>query len=44
MSKFGIARVAWVSGGLVCAAVVLLALAVPAFRNYDASAVISPDA
>jgi MFS family permease len=28
-------RVAWVSGGLICAAAVLLALAVPAFRNYD---------
>jgi MFS family permease len=31
-------RAAWVGGGLACAALVLLALAVPAFRNYDASA------
>jgi MFS family permease len=30
-------RASWVSGGLVCAVVVLFALLVPAFRNYDAS-------
>jgi MFS family permease len=29
-------RASWVGGGLACAAVVLFALLVPAFRNYDA--------
>ncbi|HEX3613506.1 MAG TPA: MFS transporter [Sporichthyaceae bacterium] len=31
-------QAAWVGGGLVCSVVVLAALAVPAFRNYDAAA------
>ncbi|HEY2833063.1 MAG TPA: MFS transporter [Sporichthyaceae bacterium] len=30
-------RASWVGGGLVCAVVVLFALLVPSFRNYDAS-------
>jgi MFS family permease len=36
-------KASWVGGGLACAALVLIALAVPAFRNYDASAAIAPD-
>ncbi|HVE28169.1 MAG TPA: MFS transporter [Sporichthya sp.] len=36
-------QASWVGGGLACAAVVLLALAVPAFRQYNASAVTNPD-
>jgi MFS family permease len=36
-------KASWVGGGLACAALVLFALAVPAFRNYDASATIGPD-
>jgi len=30
------ATASWVGGGLACAALVLLALLVPAFRRYDA--------
>lgn len=29
-------QASWVGGGLLCAALVLLALAVPVFRRYDA--------
>jgi MFS family permease len=36
-AAFG-ATVSWVGGGLVCAALVALALLVPALRNYDAHA------
>jgi hypothetical protein len=36
-AAFG-ATVSWVGGGLVCAALVALALLVPALRNYDARA------
>ena len=36
-------QASWVGGGLACAAVVLLALAVPAFRQYNTSAVTNPD-
>lgn len=35
-------QASWVGGGLLCAALVLLALAVPAFRRYDAGVVPDP--
>jgi len=31
-------QAAWVGGGVACAVVVLAALAVPAFRNYEGAA------
>jgi hypothetical protein len=36
-------QASWVGGGVACAAVVLLALLVPAFRQYDASPVTNAD-
>lgn len=36
-------QASWVGGGLVCAAIVLLALAVPVFRQYSAPTVTNPD-
>ena len=36
-------QASWVGGGLICAAVVLLALAVPVFRQYRAPTVTNPD-
>ncbi|MBA3742303.1 MFS transporter, partial [Sporichthya sp.] len=36
-------QASWVGGGLLCAAVVLLALAVPVFRQYSAPTVTNPD-
>jgi len=40
-AAFGVTA-AWVGGGLVCAALVVLALLVPALRRYDAHATASP--
>ncbi len=36
-------QASWVGGGLVCAALVLLALAVPVFRQYRAPTVTNPN-
>jgi len=36
-------QAAWVGGGLACAVIVLGALLVPAFRNYDARTVAEPE-